>query len=184
MNNRQTAIRLIEDAEAELGIDTGIWWAMRAPLTQRLGYDGAHWDFPVIGGTIFIAPHLQGRTLREVVYHEMGHAIAGQYDIALFLGVFTKRKPDVGFWDWRDYMDDGARFEQQGRKTGFVSGYAQTTREEDFCETLSCYLVNGGKTSGVLGYAGEKFTVGRDERLRKKLKRIPEILEACAEAEG
>lgn len=139
-SNLDIALTLVSKFEARYGIDTGIWWAARAPLSEYWSYDGAMWDFPILRGTMFVAPGLRGRALREVVFHEMGHAIASEYDISAFLGVFTRRYASMGFWEWWRYGEDGARFAAQPRATGFVSGYARTTREEDFCETLSCFI--------------------------------------------
>ena len=183
MINLDNVLRIVLRFESKYWIDTGIEWARVSVFSMGDGVDGCHEPWPLIGNVIVVNAALRGRAVREAVYHEIGHGIWHNYDLVDYAGVFTRRAASITLKQWWSYGSDGSRFAEEGRKPGFVSGYARTTREEDFCETLSCYMVNGGKTEGRLKYARETFNVVNDSKLKKKLQVIPEILEACAEAE-
>lgn len=111
---------------------------------------------------LLISPVLSRRESLEVLYHEMGHAFFRKYDVEL-PKEFARRTR------WKDgYLRRGLRLVQTARLPSFVSGYARTTCEEDFCETFSCYLRNR-KTEGRMRYEGEEFVVARGTRLHRKL---------------
>lgn len=183
MSPLDKAQHLITRFEQNHTIDTGVRWVAQTPLVGLFGDVGARWDWPVFGSTLYLAKGLEGRELEEVVYHEMGHSIFAEYDLTPFMGAFTRREVGTSIADYLNYAKDGARFASQGRVDGFVSGYARTTREEDFCETLACYLVNGERTRGRFEYAFDEFTTRGDARVARKLDAIAEILEACERAE-
>lgn len=173
------AIDAISRVEQRHHIDLGIRAVAQTRIVDWLGNAGACWDWPLYRKVLYLSPTLCGRELREVLYHAMGHALLDEYDVRSMLGVFTRRGQELTIWDWRRYASDGRRFTNAGRTDGFCSGYARTTRDEDFCETFSCYLVNGCRTRGSFAYADDRFHTDGDERLQQKLARVREVLRAC-----
>jgi hypothetical protein len=113
-------------------------------------------------GVMLMSPDLTKRESLEALYHELGHAFVRKYKKTL-MPEFKRRR------DWTDdYHRRGRRLANTARLPGFVSGYARTNSEEDFCETFSCYLLNR-RTTGVMKYEGERFEVWEGTRLHKKL---------------
>ncbi len=166
----ERAISLIRKVERDYEVDFGISYVQIGSKQE------ASYMFWSSGGVIFLGDDLKGRQFKEFLFHELGHALSTEYDLSDFKRHFTKRK---SHGPQGNYNMDTERFRRRPRVEGFSSGYAQIDWEEDFAETFSCYLVNGGKLRGKVLYGNEEISLADDPKLRKKLLVIRETLEFC-----
>ncbi len=170
----ERAIRSIRRVERKYRVDFGISYVQIGSKQE------ASYVFWQSGATICLGDDLKGRQFLEFLYHELGHALVSEYDLADFKRYFTKRRSRG---QQVNYNLDTERFRRRPRESGFPSGYAQIDWEEDFAETLSCYLINGGKTRGLVKYGNEVISLSDDRKLRRKLVIIREALAYCRQIE-
>jgi hypothetical protein len=150
----------IKKIEHRYNISFGIRLVVSSILTDigRCVGSFTSWPFRIM----LMSPNLPKRESLEALYHELGHAFFRKYDVKLPKD-FKRRTP------WKDnYHRRGRRLVQTTRLPSFVSGYARTTCEEDFCETFAAYLRNR-KTQGEMRFEGDKFQVIKGTRLYRKL---------------
>ncbi len=127
--------------------------------------------FP-LGGSEFrieLPTSFGNRMFKEDLFHELGHIFRWRYGLdAIERRHFSSRRLHR-----KTKNRDSQKFE---RCKGFVSEYAATSQDEDFCETFSAFLVNGGKTSGIIKYDGERIDLKMDSVLSAKFRAISRIL--------
>jgi hypothetical protein len=111
------------------------------------------------------------RELLEDLFHELGHAYRLRNGLSSNerAHFFSGRQVGLSQFDLKEW-------DSIARPEGFVSCYAITRQEEDFCETFSAYLVNGGRCSGVIIYDSNRIDLERDLVLKRKFKSIDRIL--------
>ena len=168
----KAAVGLIERIEDKYGFDAGIEAVYCRPSLSISAcyYTRDHHRLP---GVIRV-PRLHPRStqLRELVFHELGHAIMDHYRVRSYLKHFTRRQS----FGWQ-YTFDTWRFNRMKRKPGFVSGYAALNSEEDFCETLSAYLCSSKRSRSYIAYNQQRIQLETDSRVRRKLRIVRQLLE-------
>lgn len=126
-------------------------------------------------GTIRLNKFKTRAGMAEDLYHELGHAIIHQYGVKRKdLRRFREGSPRISL----------ARFsklkyiEQKAPPKGFVSWYSQINGTEEFCELLAAWASSSYKTKGVLEYDGHKFSLNKDNVLRRKILAVEKIVGA------
>ena len=167
----RAAIRLIERVEDKYGIESCVEDVYCRPVLTLSAcyYTRDHARKPGIIRVPCLPP--RSRKLKELTYHELGHALLDNYKIRSILKHFTRRK-SVG---WQ-YQFETWRFARLPRKEGFVSGYAMINAEEDFAECLSAFLCNRNTLNCYIHYNGKRIAIHRCQRIRKKLDAIANVL--------
>jgi hypothetical protein len=129
-------------------------------------------QLPIVKNILVLHPDVNKRSFREVIFHELGHVFVRKYGVEVPKSFNRCSTHNEHYFD---YLMNGPKLAASKRLVGFVSGYARTTREEDFCETFACYLLNE-KTHGRMRFGGEVFDVKPGSRLAKKFAYVKKTL--------
>jgi len=162
------ALKLIEQVEKKYNFDSGVRTIISIPWDNGFYLPKA---YPIIGNTLKI-PTTRNPKLKEFVYHELGHAIHDHFELRGYLKPFVKKSQKT----MAEYISASERAAGYDRLPGFVSGYARCNREEDFCETLSAYLINQKTWRNYIVYDGERISLRGDKKLKEKLQIIHDLL--------
>jgi hypothetical protein len=129
------------------------------------------------GGRIHLPADVRGRQLREFLYHELGHALRAAYCIPTPMTRHFESYSAVGL----NKANLLRKLAEDQRYEGFVSAYAMTNKEEDFCDTLSAWVMNGFRQAGRYEFDGDRFSLSQDPIILKKLRAVERILKYCGE---
>lgn len=158
--------------EKRYGISFDVSILVSAIIAKLMLCAGCFLRLPLVKNLLVLHPDADKRSFKEVIYHELGHVFVRKYSLAVpkwFNRCSTRNE------HYLDYLLNGPKLAASKRLVGFVSGYARTTREEDFCETFACYIINE-KTSGQMRFGDEVFSVKPNSRLAKKLAYVKKML--------
>lgn len=165
----------VEKIERRYGVSFGLDSVIApGPILSWLIFGaGAYTYLPFLKNTVFVNSNLSPRQFLEALYHELGHAFVEKYKVKIPRFFNACSGTDIGYWG---YLQRGMKLAHRPRRSTYCSGYSETNREEAFCETFSCYLLNR-KTTGQMTYEGETFTVKEGTRLHKKFLAVAQKLE-------
>ena len=166
------AMRLIVRVEKEFSFDSGVHVVTALPWAGGWYFNPRPWGIPIDNVSKVPSAGPRSLELKTFVYHELGHALCDHFELKSYLSPFTRR-----FQRSRsDYAEASNQAAASPRREGFVSGYASCNREEDFCETLSAYLLNRTSWRKSVRYEGDSIDVSRDPKLRAKLEAVHSLL--------
>ena len=165
------AVDMITEVEEAFQFDSGVKRVYVWPFKESGDYlPRETW---VLSSTVGVPDHTpDSRSLREFVYHELGHAICDGFDIRSHLKPFIRKPVRRG----REYSAAVAKAANYRRLPGFVSGYARLDREEDFCETLAAYLCNRRTWRRQIWFAGDMPSVKDEPRLLRRLEAVHQVM--------
>jgi|LUMW01.1.fsa_nt_gb hypothetical protein len=166
-DNRDYVCDLIKRTENKLGIDFYVDWVAYNPIS--VFWDSASYCVSEKNGAIiFIPKRTKDRsTLRELVFHELGHAYVQNYRIPKYISNTFGNFDDLPFLDYQYRI---MKNYSGPRNKGFVSRYAEVSPEEDFAETFS-FVISGRKY-----FNGELILLNSDLILHRKIKLIKKLL--------
>lgn len=169
--------KLISAVEKQFELDLDI---RQVHTLNSLSTNGQYLRLRNGGGCIKINDKLRGRRLKEVVYHELGHALWDKYRLPLSLiKLFARCKPSR--YDRSLIRSDGFAGET-GKENFHVTHYAQMNKEEDFSETLAVVLMCKLKVPTRLRYGLVDDCLDDIVRItppiRKKVKALIEFLQS------
>lgn len=168
MDILKTAQRLTTELEQQLEIEFKFEYFRTFSVAKNLG-----WHEKATG--VVQLPAIDGILLREFLYHELGHVLLSTYNISkVMLRPFTKRDPHIVRYYFDIHSDKWEK-----RESGFISGYAAISTQEDFCETFSAWITNDFRTSGTFRYNGHIIDASDDSRLRKKIVAVKKLVKHC-----
>lgn len=167
----KSAISLINKVEHQYHFESGINRILVIPYWQTGAYfEQSCW---VIGKSIQV-PDLPPRSIKfkEVVLHELGHAIHDQFQIKPYLNSFINKNQSTQ----GAYRREIKKILNYKRMPGFASSYARLNREEDYCETFAAYLLNNKSWRKQIHYDDITIKTNKEVRLLKKLEMVHQLL--------
>jgi Putative zinc-binding metallo-peptidase len=168
----QKAVNLIIKVEKEFQFDSEVKRVYVWPYKGSGDYRyRENWVLPGTIGVPDSPP--RSRKLKEYVYHELGHAICDNFDIRSHMKPFIRKSVQTSTKEYDKAINSA---ESKPRFKGFVSSYARTNREEDFCETLSAYLCNRSTWRKSIRYEGVVIQTKHEPRLLRRLKAVHVLL--------
>jgi hypothetical protein len=170
MDTKEEVRRIEELYGISFGLDTVI--APGPVLSYLIFGAGMYVELPFLKNTVFVNSNLKDQQFKEALYHELGHALLAEHGIKVPRNFNGCRDHKDGYWA---YLRRGSRLAGTPRHKSFCSGYARTNREEDFCETFACYLINQ-KTKGWMRYENARFMVTVGTKLHRKFLYVEEVL--------
>ena len=160
--------KIIKRIERKLGIGLDIIDIKVS--TPRPFIQVAQLEYTEEGNILYLPPKISiGRSLEEMIIHELGHAYLNLYSIPkrinnLFGNISNWVNPI-------SYIYHSVFTHCFERSDGYVSQYAITCPEEDFCETFSAVMLNR-KDSNKITYNGEKIDLCEDKVLSRKVEAL------------
>jgi Putative zinc-binding metallo-peptidase len=123
--------------------------------------------------TLKLYPFQNLRGIKEDVYHELGHALIHQYKIPrAYLLQFSKKSPRLS----RRTTFLKINIEEAAPPKNFVTWYACVSGQEDFCESLSAYVLNNLKVQGKVYYQNWEHNLNKEPLLKRKFLTIEKLL--------
>lgn len=171
MNTKEEVARIEKLYGISFGLDTVV--APGPVLSYLIFGAGMFVELPFLKNTVFVNSNLNEQQFKEALYHELGHALLSNHGIKVPRDFNGCRDHKDGYWA---YLRRGSRLAGTPRHKSFCSGYARTNREEDFCETFACYLINN-KTKGWMTYEGVRFMVRAGTKLYDKFTFVKNVVE-------
>lgn len=166
-DNRDYVYYLIKRTENKLGIDFYVDWVAYNPIS--VFWDSASYCVSEKNGAIIFIPKRtkERSTLRELVFHELGHAYVHNYKIPKYIINAFGNFDDIPFLDYQYRIMKNYSGQ---RNEGFVSRYAEVSPEEDFAETFS-FVISGRKH-----FNGYYIDYQHDNKLKNKIKSVEKLL--------
>jgi hypothetical protein len=165
-DNRDYVCDLIKRTENKLGIEFHVDWVGFDPTS--ILWDSASYCVQDKNGVIIFIPRTKERSdLREIVFHELGHAYAHNYNIPKYVTNVFGEFLDMPYLQYQYRI---LKYYSGDRRIGYISRYAEVNPEEDFAETFS-FVVSGRKHFN--GYIVDTLN---DSLLRRKIRAVRKLL--------
>ncbi|MBT7567298.1 hypothetical protein HN630_00145 [archaeon] len=127
---------------------------------------------------IIVIGQTDRRTKKELFLHELGHALLWWNQVPKkMLRSFHWRFHDDSLWDGICYSARTFTGKYSNRKRSFISGYSEIDAEESFCEVWSAGRLD--LRNRYLFFDGEKIDLNHEPLLKRKLKKVRDIIKYC-----
>lgn len=165
-------LKLLTRFENEFGMDSYVDYITIQPYHCFGVYSGSYVT-DKNGDNIIYLPYTNDKELlRELFYHELGHAIFQNYNIPKYLTRILNPIVNENPIHYR-YRILINNFET--RPPGMCSSYSLIDKEEEFAELFSFYLVNKHKKRFFI-FDNESIDIFKDKVLKRKLEKLHHYL--------
>lgn len=165
-------LKLLTRFENEFGMESYVDYITIQPYHWFGIYTGSYVT-DKSGNNIIYLPYTKDKELlRELFYHELGHAIFQNYKIPKYLTkllnpVINENPIHYRFRILLNHLDE--------RPEGMCSAYSLVDQEEEFSELLSFELCNRKRKKEYL-FGGETINLHEDLLLNKKVNKLKQFL--------
>ena len=165
-------LKLLTRFENEFGMDSYVDYITIHPYRWFGIYTGSYVTDKSGNNVIYLPYTTDKELLRELFYHELGHAIFQNYSIPKYLTTLLNPVITEGFIEYRYRILTNSYYD---RPEGMCSSYSLVDQEEEFAELISFVFCNRRKKI-FFEFQGEVIDIRNDKYLFNKVKQVRRFL--------